>query len=1064
MSAAIGAKIRVDLPPRHRYQCRMPGARLKTARTACIFLTLLSLALPGWTSEQASAERPAEYMVYQYPDTILVLKIDVREAEFGMRTIGPESALLKSSSLPGRRIGPIYQYIDAIDHPRQLMIEVTPARTVDRAAISLEVLQFSSDDRNSTALVRAYQMLSVGTETTRSTDASTWASKAYSFRNAAGIFASLGREEMRLWSEYFAAHLVLHQLDDPLMALEMVGAVQRDAERAGFPQPELVARMLEGSAVLRLAASSAERPAALYYDRAHRVLGQVAELAGRQAFGAEQGRALFEDGSVYEIQGDLESALDRYEAALEVAAGSGDMDLLNQIRATAASAHEAMGSTSGAIALLDDIADDLDSAPGENADLELAMQWFEKGRLLNTNFRHAEAAKELSRALAVQRSEAGARSWGPTGLELAWSLYALGETDEALGLLEASLRVTPEPGNKDSLIRAYGSIGNIYRERRQFDEAARARSRQEALVGEGSGRAALLFDMGLDAMSRGRGAEGPARGLLRLSQQAALSEGDEVSGHRATLNLCLLDSSQGQGSACRAGATAAHDALRGAGIPWIAADASLARSRLLHRSGDAGMARDSMERLIEELYWYRRAMPGVTDPWYAHNRDGLMREYLSLVRATGSGQAGSTRDGGPLLLAMERIRMLENADYVKLQEGALETTEEESIRALLARREVTSGNVAQQLAGEINRRLIAARRGASAMAAEMPVLELTTLLRQLDESEAVLTFNFDGRHVRALVATPAGVQAIEMTDSEQVMADLGQLRDAWLGPVSPDLPRLVDALGDAMLRPLEGIMPEKVYLLPTGPLRGIPLDALRVNGRYFGERHSVTHLASLGSIERRAPGMAKGFRDRVFLAGNPQEQADPFNLEFRVSPEIAAVTDQFVGPGLHIVQGVALQRHEFQDERFAHASLVHLGLAGTLDLSFPDRSRLILAKGAADEVESGSSLAPADVRSFDMEAQLAVLSGTAVIGHGVSPVDSRVPFVADFMEAGSQAVLVSFRPLGEQANAHFMAGFYDRLRVDPDIVAALSAAKRAWMAADPGTNLPDWASFQLFIR
>jgi CHAT domain-containing protein len=68
------------------------------------------------------------------------------------------------------------------------------------------------------------------------------------------------------------------------------------------------------------------------------------------------------------------------------------------------------------------------------------------------------------------------------------------------------------------------------------------------------------------------------------------------------------------------------------------------------------------------------------------------------------------------------------------------------------------------------------------------------------------------------------------------------------------------------------------------------------------------------------------------------------------------------------------------------------------------------------------------------------------------------------MEAGSQAVLVSFRPLGEQANAHFMAGFYDRLRVDPDIVAALSAAKRAWMAADPGTNLPDWASFQLFIR
>lgn len=1042
----------------------MSGARLTRARAACIFLTLLGLAVPGLASDEASAERPAEYMVYQYPDTILVLKIDVREAEFGMRTIGPEGALLKSSSLPGRRIGPVYQYIDATDHPRQLMIEVTPARTTDRSAISLEVLQFAPDDRNTAPLARAFQMLSVGTETSRSTDPSTWASKAYSLRNAAGIFASLGREEMRLWAECFAAHLVLHQLDDPLMALEMAAAVQRDAERAGFAHPQLVARMLEASAVLRLADSSAERSAPLYYDRAHQVLGQVAELAERQAFAAEQARALFEDGSVYEIQGDAERALDRYQAALEVAAGSGDMDLLNQIRARAASAHEAIGSTSGAIALLDDIANDLDSAPGENADLELAMQWFEKGRLLNTAFRHAEAEEELSRALALQRSAAGAPSWGPTGLELAWSLYAQGESDQALSLLEASLRVTPERGNQGVLIRAYGSSAGIYRERRQFEEAARARGRQEALIGEGVGRAALLFEMGLDALSRGRGAEGTARNLFRRSQQAALTEGDEVSGHRATLGLCLLDSSQGQGSGCRASAAAAHDALRGAGIPWLAAEAGLARARLLRGSGEAGPARDSMERLIAELYWYRRAMPGVTDPWYAHNRDSLMREYLALVRATGVPQAGSAGEGGALLLAMERIRMLESADYAKQQERALEATEDESLRGLLARREASSGDRAQQLAAEIDRRLAAARRSAQARAAEMPELELAPLLRQLDGSEAVLTFHFDGRRIQALVARHGGVQGIELADAEQVEADLGQLRDAWLGPASPDLPRLVESLGDALLRPLEGVMPEKVYLLATGPLRGIPLDALRVNGRYFAERHSLTHLASLGSIARRAPRMQKDFRDRVFLAGNPQEQADPFNLDFRVSPEIAAVTDQFVGPGLHIVQGVALQRHEFQDERFAQAALAHLGLAGTLDLAFPDRSRLLLAQGAADAAASRSLLAPADVRGFDVGAQLVVLSGTAVVGRGASPVDSRVPLVADFLEAGSQAVLVSFRPLGEQANAQFMAGFYDRLRMDPDIVAALAAAKRARMAADPGTNLPDWASFQLFIR
>lgn len=1031
-------------------------------RTAFVFLTLLGLGVRAWPSEQATAERPAEYMIYQYPDTILVLKIDVREAEFDLRTIGPESALLKSSSLPGRRIGPIYQYIDAVDQPRQLMIEVTPARTVDRAAISLEVQQFSADDRNTAALARAYQMLSLGIESSRNSDPSTWASKAYSLRNAAGIFAGLGREEMRLWSEYYAAHLVLHRLEDPLMAMEMVGAVQRDAERAGFAQLELVARMLEASAALRLAASSGERSAPLYYEKAHQVLGQVAALAERQAFAAEHGRALFEDGGVHAMQGDLERALERYQQALEIALGAGDPDLLNQIRATAASTHEAMGSTSGAIALLDDIANDLDSARDDEAEQELAMQWFAKGRLLNATYRHAEAAQELSRALELQRSEPGARSWGPTGLELAWSIYALGETDQALSLLEAALRVTPEQGNREAVFRAYGSMASIYRERQEFENAARARARQEALVGDGLGRAALLLELGLDALSRGSGAGEQARDFLRRSRQAAVTEGDEITAHRAVLSLCLLDSERGLDSGCRASATAAHEALQDAGIPWLAADASLARSRLLRAVGEIRTARDGMDRLIGELYWYRRALPGVTDPWYAHNRDQLMREYLSLVRAMAAEAGGM--DGEPLLLAMERVRMLESADYAKRRDGPLDAAEDESIRGLLARREAASGSVGDKLAGEIDRHLAAARRSAASTPAELPELQLEPLLRQLDRSEALLTFSFDGRQTQALVARRTGVEAIDLAGSGRIQADLAELRDAWTGPAPPDFPRLLEALGRSLLKPLDGVLPEKIYLLPTGPLRGIPLDALPVNGKYFAERHSVVHLATLGSIARRAPLMPEGFGDRVFLAGNPQEQGDPFSLEFRISPEITAVTDQFVGPGLHIVQGIALQKHEFEDQRFAQAALAHLGLAGTLDLSFPDRSRLLLAQETAGQPGSRSTLAPAEVRGFDMEARLVVLSGTAVVGHGISPVDSRVPLVADFLEAGAGAVLVSLQPLGEESNADFAADFYSRLRSKPDIGAALAAIKRERIAGESRTNLPDWASFQLFIR
>jgi len=267
-----------------------------------------------------------------------------------------------------------------------------------------------------------------------------------------------------------------------------------------------------------------------------------------------------------------------------------------------------------------------------------------------------------------------------------------------------------------------------------------------------------------------------------------------------------------------------------------------------------------------------------------------------------------------------------------------------------------------------------------------------------------------------------------------------------------------------LLEPLARLLPDTIYLLPTGPLRAVPLEALRVDGSYVAEEHIVVNLASLGSLARRSPVLSPDFRDRVFLAGNPQEQGDPFSLELRASPEIASVTNRFVGPGLHIVQGVALQKHEFKDERFELAALVHLALAGTVDLDYPDRSRLLLAPGTAGRIDSRGFLTPSDVRGFDVAAQLVVLAGTAVASPGQSPFDSRLAFVADFLEAGSAAVLATLWPPGELIGADFASDLYRGLLDDGDIAEVLATTKRARIAADSATNLPYWASFQLFIR
>lgn len=1058
MKPAIGEKIRVDLLPARSYQCRMPVSHPIRLMTILALLTCLAAPSSGRpaSDETVTADRPAEYMIYQYPDTSLVLKLDVAEAEFSVRTFGPESALLKSSAVPDRRIGPVFQQVDATSRARQLMIEVTPERPIQRSAIRLEVLQFAAGDRHTATQLKAYQLVSVGTEIARGSDASIWASKAYSLRNAAEAFASLGMEEMRLWSEYFAAHLVLYRLGDPLMALELVGPVQTGANRAGYPQTELAARMLEADAVLLLAADSAERSAALYHARAHELLAWVIALAQPLGLEAEHARALFQDGRVYAMQGEPERALDQYRAALAVAEGAGNPELLNEIRATAAALYEDQGRASGAIAMLDDITGDLAAAEQESADLELALRLFEKGRLLNNTYRYIEATAELSQALALQNASA-APLRGATSLELARAQYSLGATDEALVLLEETLAATPAAGNPEALALAYGNLGNLYRQRRQFELAAGAREQQGSLLQNGRGRAAWLIESALDA--RGQDGTGSARaeGLLQDALRGDARGADRLSENRAHLLLCLLRLERGPVAACdTAAAAASHEALRAGGIPWLAAEAALLHARILARSGQSAAARERMEQLMGDLRWYRRALPGVLGAWYVENRDELVREYLSLTRTQGSAAS--------LLLALERVHKLEAADYARPESRPLGAEEDESLRGLLWRRQGTSGAEGERLAAEASQRLAEARRRSGAGAATLTAADLDRLLSGLGRSEAFLSYYFDGRYTQALLARRGAVQAVDLPGGARLQEQLAELGSTLSGPPTAAVERQLDALGEALLEPLRHALPDRVYLLPTGPLRAVPVDALRLEGRYVAEQHAVVNLASLDALARRSPALSGDFRSRVFLAGNPQEQGDPFSLEFRVSPEIAAVTDRFVGPGLHIVQGVALQKHEFEDQRFALAALVHLAVAGTVDLDLPDRSRLLLAPLAAKRGDARAFLAPADIRRFDLDAQLVVLSGTAVHGPGQSPFDSRLAFVADFLEAGSAAVLVSLWPPGERISADFASDLYDGLSDDRDIVEVLAATKRSRIVANPRTNLPSWASFQLFIR
>jgi len=707
----------VDLGRSDRYLCVMLRA---------LFIILLVAASSGvWSAQsgEISAERPAEYMIYQYPDVALVVKINAPEMEFESEIYGPEGALINSSGIPSARIGPLYQYIEATDKPRQLMIKISPGRKADRSRISLELIQIPPGERRSAAFAQAYQLFSSGTQLVHSNDTSTWAMKSYTLRNAARAFASLGWEEMRLWSEFYAAHLALYKLNDVTLAMELAQEIQASARTAGFEMTELAALILAGEALMSAGAMTSGKLAYARFEQAHRVWDHVVLLADQQGLQSEQARALYNDGIAWEQQDRLEEAVRQFQLALDVSLSTDDSGLVNEIRSSAAAAYETQGSTSGAIEMLEDIGSDLASDAGQ----ELTDTLYEKGRILNSNYRYPEASAELDQALRLQKSNATLKPWGPTGLALAWSYYSMGDADQAASLILESIPRTPRASNVDALSRAYDSLAKIYRDQEQYRQMSQYREQQAGLIQSDLLRAGFLFESAMDAWRRDGHGSRAAHSLLAQSRKLAQSSGHSLTRDRAALYLCLLNIEQkGRGACTAAGVQQAHDALKKSGIPRLALDADFVKARILRREGKDRAAFSVMEGLIEEILFFRQTLPGLLGAWYWQNKIGIFQEYMAITLGTG--------DGRRVLLALDHISVVEGAG------PAAGGDQNEALRALLARRETANGSKALDLAAQANRELRKLQQAFDPAIRPLDTRSLDKLLAGLARDESLLSY------------------------------------------------------------------------------------------------------------------------------------------------------------------------------------------------------------------------------------------------------------------------------------------------------------------------------------
>ena len=1011
-------------------------------RVLLTWLLLGAWQMAAAQSGMVSEARPAEYMIYQYPDISLVVKIEAPEVAFESEIYGQENALINASEVPSSRIGPIYQVIDAIGKPRQIMIKITPAREVDRSRINLELIQLPEKDWNTPAFARAYKLFAQGIEKVHSSDSSTWAMKTYSLRNAAQAFANMGWEEMRLWSEFYAAHLALHKLNDVLMAIDLAQPVRTAARRAGFEEIELATLVLEGEALE--AAADASTGAVRYqrYEQLHQVLDQVVIMADQLGLPSEKARALYADGLAYEQQDQMDEAVSRFRAALDVSLTTDNVELTNEIRGTAAVAYESQGSTTGAIELLEDIGADLESDAGQ----EYVDNLFDKGRILNSTYRFAEASRELQQALTLRQANAASGPWGPTGLALAWSWFSMGEFEKARLLILESIPRTELETNWEALVRAYDVLARIHRQRGQFGQVSRYREQQEALLDSDDSRARFLVATAIDRWRKDGSGSSAAVNLMGQGRRLAAANGQSLLAQRAAMYECLLNNDRRGSASCKAASVStSFQALSASGVPWLVQEAGLLRASILNREGQRSQARTEMEVVLDGLLFFRQKLPGVLGSWFWLSREWVFEEYLEAASAGSNGRQA--------LIALDRVRLAYNPEPWSGQE--------EELRALMARAESATGPAAAQLANQADQRWRALKRGFTPRIPPIDAVGLERRLGGLSGDESILSYYFSPAAAYAVLAKRNGVSMVRLAGSSALTGQLDRLRQSWEENNGDPLPYL-DALGRSLLQPIAKDLTRKIYLLAAGPLHAFPFDALRLNNEFLAENHQVLNLVSLAGSSQVGNDLASGFRDSVFLAGNPQAGQDLFSYDVPVSAEVNAVRDAFVGPGLNIVQGVALQNDEFQDPRFAEAGLIHLAIPGTLDLAIPDDSRLQMSRTSKESVEN--NLRPEAIRGLNLNASLVVMSRTSVTGRSRSGFDSYLGFVSDFLQNGAASVLVSLQSGSDGETALFMTEFYRELAGLQNVSEALARTRMRRMKSASDDNFMSWAGFQLYIR
>lgn len=322
----------------------------------------------------------------------------------------------------------------------------------------------------------------------------------------------------------------------------------------------------------------------------------------------------------------------------------------------------------------------------------------------------------------------------------------------------------------------------------------------------------------------------------------------------------------------------------------------------------------------------------------------------------------------------------------------------------------------------------------------------------LADDEALVEFYTDGARLWAFTLTRAGLAVTALALTPQVVAaSLDQLQlnlqaTLRVGPRSPLSRRLANIAQGLLGQLYQGLIEplaqqlgayRRLLVVPYGTLHYVPFHLLHDGRSYLIERQEVVILPAAGLVTRQATRQPPG---AVVLAHSAEGRLP------HTADEARSVGARF--GGVIYAEGAAVRAALGARA----AQILHIAAHGEHRLDQPDLSYVQLADG---------QLYADDLMQHDLSYELVTLSACETGRAAVAAGDELIGLGRSLLYAGAGALITSLWQVADGTTAELMEQLYTALHAGATKSAALRAAQRALLEAQPGMHPAFWGAFQL---